>query len=899
MPNLRPAQTDVAGSASPPLHVLVFVPHTIGVAGGSGVQRVTRQIVEALTTLGTVDLVKWDSIDGQLRYLSAGDCQRFFHSLDWSRRYQTNRFAGRRRYRFADTIPTDQAAVWLLLPEIFYHLSNGVSIYRNVLAQARAYGWRTAGIFYDLIPITNLDYAEELGANHATYMRELLKLDLVMPISRFSGDELCAFEARQFGIDNVTLRQMRRRVVPVPLAGTCEWKIGTAGARAIEQRDLILLVGTVEPRKQQIEVLHAFQIRDLARRYGLKIAVVGALHPKCAARMRDLSADPAIDYVGYADDDQFSELYARARFSVFASCDEGFGLPIIESLARGVPCLTADFGAMREAGEGGGCLFVNVRDQAALASGLERMAGDAGLIAKLCAEIESRTFRTWIDYGRDLIAAFHAYDASVDEWRLTDWTRDRISDFRSSQAPSALWCRPEKRSEPSWLLGCTSTFSDTAFRAVEDAFLAGPAARRMLFVASSAASGADLTGSAANAVFGADVWLFEDRSTYEHLVALARYNDYAGLLPTRCIILSDEPEDRLQLASLNAYMLDCAKRQSNAARERAFTQASRLATSAPLSLSIVISTYNRGPFVAENVRWLMSFVPKYEGAVRVVVVDNASTDDTANRLAPYRGMQYLDIIRNPVNVGMLGNLQVCSTLNRSDYTWVIGDDDFIIPEAFDHALAVLLEQSAIPFVFLNFGVYHRTALEACDSAETLIQHPTVLASHPSPSGIYTVRAIAGEHDNLFTAIYPIVFRTDLLSACFNYTFTGTPFGSLVESIPTTKLILEEYGDADAFWISDIGIVGNAHNSWQRYRVPWHGVIMPLAFELAREAGVNSVKLHDWAEIHRRLYADAQQLFPDEAVASRFNRLELDASFRVFRDRLLSFSYSAQADKSSH
>ena len=49
-----------------------------------------------------------------------------------------------------------------------------------------------------------------------------------------------------------------------------------------------------------------------------------------------------------------------------------------------------------------------------------------------------------------------------------------------------------------------------------------------------------------------------------------------------------------------------------------------------------------------------------------------------------------------------------------------------------------------------------------------------------------------QHDNLFTAIYPMVFRADIAAAVFNHFFRGAAFQSLVESVPTSKLILERY-----------------------------------------------------------------------------------------------------------
>ena len=55
-----------------------------------------------------------------------------------------------------------------------------------------------------------------------------------------------------------------------------------------------------------------------------------------------------IKYLGRVDEDELDKLYKECSFTVFPSTMEGFGLPIIESLSYGKPCICANFGAMSE-----------------------------------------------------------------------------------------------------------------------------------------------------------------------------------------------------------------------------------------------------------------------------------------------------------------------------------------------------------------------------------------------------------------------------------------------------------------------------------------------------------------------------------------------------------------------
>jgi hypothetical protein len=140
--------------------------------------------------------------------------------------------------------------------------------------------------------------------------------------------------------------------------------------------------------------------------------------------------------------------------------------------------------------------------------------------------------------------------------------------------------------------------------------------------------------------------------------------------------------------------------------------------------------------------------------------------------------------------------------------------------------------------------------------QRLAVEATPVGGSVTPSGSVKVRQAAEQTDNLFTAIYTIVWRADLLSAAYEQAFDGPPFHDLTQAIPCTEYILGQYGECDAYWHSGIGVVGNAHNSWSRHRPRWHGAVMPLAFALARDAGVDPRRLQTWADMHRRLLKEA-------------------------------------------
>src|SRR5450756_1374536 len=107
-------------------------------------------------------------------------------------------------------------------------------------------------------------------------------------------------------------------------------------------------------------------------------------------------------------DDELRRAYQRARFAIFPSLHEGYGLPVAEALAAGTPVITSNFGSMSEIALGGGCLLIDPRDDQAIAGAMERMLTDDELVARLAKEARSRQFRTWDEYADELWEALTA-----------------------------------------------------------------------------------------------------------------------------------------------------------------------------------------------------------------------------------------------------------------------------------------------------------------------------------------------------------------------------------------------------------------------------------------------------------------------------------------------------------
>jgi glycosyltransferase involved in cell wall biosynthesis len=187
---------------------------------------------------------------------------------------------------------------------------------------------------------------------------------------------------------------------------------GQAGARsdtpglAFEGSDvpMVVVVGSHEPRKNHMTVLHA---AELLWRRGERFSVLflggNSWHSEpFFERVAELrSKGRLVDTVSAAPDHVVSSAYHAAACSVFVSLHEGFGLPIVESLAHATPVITSRYGAMADNARHGGCLLVDPRDPHQVADAISQVINHDDLRRKLRSEASAVPARTWDTYARE------------------------------------------------------------------------------------------------------------------------------------------------------------------------------------------------------------------------------------------------------------------------------------------------------------------------------------------------------------------------------------------------------------------------------------------------------------------------------------------------------------------
>jgi glycosyltransferase involved in cell wall biosynthesis len=179
--------------------------------------------------------------------------------------------------------------------------------------------------------------------------RVLHSADAVIAVSEFTKAETVEL----VGVPPDRIRVIPNGVDAVFSRSAAETDSSTPQDEA-SRGEYVLVVGTLEPRK------NLGRAEEAARVAGVELRVVGA---------RGWGGVDVAGWVGAVPDATLAALYRGARCVVYPSLYEGFGLPVLEAMASGVPVVTSAGTAMEETA-GGAAVLVDPRDVASLAAGI-------------------------------------------------------------------------------------------------------------------------------------------------------------------------------------------------------------------------------------------------------------------------------------------------------------------------------------------------------------------------------------------------------------------------------------------------------------------------------------------------------------------------------------------------
>jgi glycosyltransferase involved in cell wall biosynthesis len=190
----------------------------------------------------------------------------------------------------------------------------------------------------------------------------------------------------------------RRLAVP-PAGDTTLADIGLRAGR------YVLALGTIEPRKNHVRLLAAFE-RIAATLPDLRLVYVGDRGWRNGRFWRALASSPVRERVivsGRLSDAALSALLGSCAMLAYPSVYEGFGLPILEGMAAGAPVVTSRTSSMIEVA-GDAAVLVDPLDPDSIADGmLEALRRRNELVA---AGLARAAGRTWLDVAQETVSAY-------------------------------------------------------------------------------------------------------------------------------------------------------------------------------------------------------------------------------------------------------------------------------------------------------------------------------------------------------------------------------------------------------------------------------------------------------------------------------------------------------------
>jgi glycosyltransferase involved in cell wall biosynthesis len=158
---------------------------------------------------------------------------------------------------------------------------------------------------------------------------------------------------------------------------------------------MILFVGALQVRKNIVRLVEAFEQISPEWTLTLAGATTGFRAGEILRRIQSSPACHRINITGHLTEEKLHALYAQASIFAFPSLDEGFGIPVLEAMACGIPVITSDRSALPEVA-GGAALLVNPYKTEAILEALQRLSTDSDLREKLAeaGRIRAKLF-TW------------------------------------------------------------------------------------------------------------------------------------------------------------------------------------------------------------------------------------------------------------------------------------------------------------------------------------------------------------------------------------------------------------------------------------------------------------------------------------------------------------------------
>ena len=260
--------------------------------------------------------------------------------------------------------------------------------------------FRKVGLFHDANVLRNPSKTPDARSrNFKDYLKVMANIDIISCVSTESHNAFIKH----------TINRKKSQITKVhhlPVEKPCIKK-------NVKKPDtpLIICVSTLGYNKNHLTLLNAAE-RLWDEKLNFSIELIGQADTSWTPKVIDTieklkKKQRAIKWLQHIDQDTLESKYSECLFTVYPSLYEGFGLPILESLIRGKPCICGKNGALGEVSSGGGCLTLDDQsDVKELLDGIRALLTNAPLRKKLHKETQQRNYGNWKNYATELISFF-------------------------------------------------------------------------------------------------------------------------------------------------------------------------------------------------------------------------------------------------------------------------------------------------------------------------------------------------------------------------------------------------------------------------------------------------------------------------------------------------------------
>jgi glycosyltransferase involved in cell wall biosynthesis len=221
---------------------------------------------------------------------------------------------------------------------------------------------KTVSTFHDLFVLTGDYSTPEFRRRFAEQARRAAaESDQIIAVSQFTAGQV----KQLLGVEPERIHVIHHGVH------------APEGPATAARENVILNVGAIQRRKNIGRLVTAFEGIEP----GWQLVLAGSAGYGAEEIMRQIESSPLRDNIrvlGYVGAQELASWYARARVFAFPSLDEGFGMPVLEAMAAGVPVIASNRSALPEVCAGA-ALLVDPEDTTALMQALERLSQDQNL----------------------------------------------------------------------------------------------------------------------------------------------------------------------------------------------------------------------------------------------------------------------------------------------------------------------------------------------------------------------------------------------------------------------------------------------------------------------------------------------------------------------------------------